>query len=128
MQLCISAGSTSKMVAVHAVMYLHHYRLVVLCVLPLVPNRCKRSSCFYFVCFYVFYLKRAVAKYGGEDWRREHGDDGQQDCNAGCDGKYQLTCTFCLHYGLCWKALKYTNGVSQLNIVSKLGRLHVQTC
>ena len=33
------------------------------------------------------YLNRAVAKDGGEDWRREHGDDGQQDCNARCDEK-----------------------------------------
>ena len=36
------------------------------------------------------YLNRAVAKDGGEDWRREHGDDGQQDCDAGCGEKYQL--------------------------------------
>ena len=35
------------------------------------------------------YLNRAVAKEGGEDWRREHGDDGQQDCNAGCGKKDQ---------------------------------------
>ena len=38
----------------------------------------------------LIYLERAIAKDRGEDWRREHGDDGQQDCNAGCDGKYQL--------------------------------------
>ena len=38
----------------------------------------------------LIYLERAVAKDRGEDWRREHGDDGQQDCNAGCDEKRQM--------------------------------------
>ena len=37
-------------------------------------------------CFYGsgFYLKRAIAKDRGENWRREVGDDGQQDCHASC--------------------------------------------
>ena len=35
-------------------MYLHRYRLVILSVLPLVQNRCKRSSCFCFVFFMCF--------------------------------------------------------------------------
>ena len=71
------------------------------------------------------YLNSTVAKDGGEDWRREHGDDGQQDCNAGCDGKYQLT-----HFVDIMTCVgKHQNTVvSQFNIASKLGRLHVKNC
>ena len=31
------------------------------------------------------YLKRSIAKDCSEDGRGEEGDDGQQDCHAGCD-------------------------------------------
>ena len=36
-------------------------------------------------------LERSIAKDCGEDRGGEVGDDGQQDCNAGCDGKDHVT-------------------------------------
>ena len=63
------------------------YRLLVvgpiLCILPLSPNSCGTNLSI----LWGKYLDRAIAKDLGENRSREVGDDGQQDCHAGCDSK-----------------------------------------
>ena len=64
--------------------YLHHNRLVIgpiLCILPLIGNKFEKVL----LVSPATDLKRAVAKDRGEDGSGQHGEDGQQDRNAGCD-------------------------------------------
>ena len=55
------------------------------------------------------YLNSTVAKDGGEDWRREHGEDGQQDRNAGCDDKTNDHCHCCLIMACAWRDSSFIN-------------------